>query len=151
MAVKIQNLDNWEDFENSLERLRADRDRLKTDRPTFISNLLYRGQSDSTWPLQTTLERYSGDNKYPLSDYYRKISVAKAQIETLTNKSWNIKTLPEFNNWLKDVDIIMNEPMPAYDYMIYLRHHGFPSPLLDWTQSPYIAAFFALDSAKSDA
>jgi predicted nucleotidyltransferase/HEPN domain-containing protein len=30
-------------------------------------------------------------------------------------------------------------------FMTYLRHNGFPSPLLDWTRSPYIAAFFAFN------
>ena len=30
-----------------------------------------------------------------------------------------------------------------YRYMAYLRHLGFPSPLLDWSRSPFVAAFFA--------
>lgn len=34
-------------------------------------------------------------------------------------------------------------------YLAHLRHNGFPSPLLDWTSSLYVAAYFAFSRAKS--
>ena len=34
-----------------------------------------------------------------------------------------------------------------FEYVAYLRHHRFPSPLLDWSRSPYVAAFFAFRDA----
>jgi hypothetical protein len=146
-----ETLENWEGFEDALKRLREVRDGLKSKGATHVSNLLYRGQSDSRWLLQTTLQRYTNTEKYRLLDYYRKISVTKPQIETTTGKSWEMPSYPEFSKWLENVDIFMPESLPAYDYLIYLRHHGFPSPLLDWTQSPYIAAFFAFSNLRADA
>jgi hypothetical protein len=91
-----------------------------------------------------------------LVDYYDLILSARAEIETFTGISWTIP--PQYRVIEKEMDHIpRNHDLvgselpfgrtPAYEYMAYLRHHGFPSPLLDWTRSPYLAAYFAFARA----
>lgn len=149
--MKELTLDSWEDFEAELDKMRTQRNHAKGANGLYISGFLFRGLGNSDWSLSTTLERFS-DKEFSLYSYYKLIFAAKTQIETFTDQEWDIPTPPEFQKWLdtEDGDLFLINHFPAYEYQIYLRHHGFPSPLLDWTKSPYVAAFFAFCEIKSE-
>jgi hypothetical protein len=108
--------------------------------------LLFRGQSKSSWELKTTLERKTTDEFHVLS-YMIYVSKVVSEIESFTGVDWKVPEYPELEKEVKEKQDTFRVHLPAYDFLVYLRHHGFPSPLLDWTESPYIAAYFAYISA----
>jgi len=143
MKIEDIEVENWYEFEKKLKKLYQEYPR-KTKDGMFHSPFVFRGQSDSEWELETTLDRDVNANM-PQLDYYRAISIAKPQIETFTGERWDIP-LPQEHPADSDKVSMGDLHMPiAWEYMIYMRHHGFPSPLLDWTRSYYIASFFAFD------
>jgi hypothetical protein len=144
--MQERDLASWEQFEVELRLLREERSNRKASSVLHVSDFLYRGHSEHTWRLSTTLER-QGKGNLTLRQYYRLISAARPQIETLTETTWNVPEYPEYEKWLSENDTLIPGRFPGYDYMVYLRHHGFPSPLLDWTRSPYVAAYFAFAHA----
>lgn len=110
--------------------------RSQTELP--VSTPIFRGHAAESWRLTTTLERYS-NQEYPVEEYYKIMRSIKPALESFMEKRWTLED--NFNS----IDNPYNPPQ-GYPFMIYLRHHGFPSPLLDWTMSPYVAAFFAFES-----
>jgi hypothetical protein len=154
-SLKVQefSLNGWAEFEQQVLRLDGmpPNNREYGGRPP-----LFRGLADCSWGLETTLERSHPDERcddtLSLRAYYRKIIAAKPAVETLSGRLWRkLPDPPKFDRLLKEhwsgwLDMIMFEQVAVYEYLVYLRHHGFPSPLLDWTVSPYVAAFFAFDA-----
>ncbi|MFG1485119.1 FRG domain-containing protein [Halobacteriovorax sp. RZ-1] len=86
---------------------------------------LCRGQSDSNWKLTTSFHRKKSGLDIP--SYFSYIHHLSDVVGTFENRVIDTEGNPNVNG----------------AFMAYLQHHGFPTPLLDWTLSPYVAAFFA--------
>ena len=140
-------VDRWSDFEGEIQR------RIAIPSPPRRP-WLFRGLGNSCWGLETTLER-SCPAERSFQNYYTRAFVAKAALETYTGRRWDLPLNPlQFaehvgNNWSVPPANILTEQI--YEYFVYLRHHGFPSPLLDWSASPYVAAFFAFEDAEPES
>lgn len=145
--VQIIKADSWEVFESKIAKLQEK----QAENPGLYGKLLFRGQSDSGWPLATTLER-NAPIGMEFREYYRTISWIKSEIETFTGNKWDAPEYGEIDRLVQEYDkfslAMTFGRFPAYGYMAHLRHHGFPSPLLDWTHSVYVAAYFAFRHAQ---
>ncbi len=128
----------WEDFEEAALRAISSTAELEERKGGHVSHPLFRGVSDSTKPLQSSLDRLG--KVTTLSAYHHTIKVVHRHVETVTGKEWHLDTSVHLGEFV----------LPAYEFMAYLRQNGFPSPLLDWTRSPYIAAFFAFRNIYHD-
>jgi hypothetical protein len=107
------------------------------------NEVVFRGQADATWELESTLERAS-NRDWTLRRYLDLASQIRPIIESYYPLPFPTPSRDEVHGWLRDEAYpsgIFN--MPSYDYLLYLRHHGFPSPFVDWTTSLYIAVGFA--------
>ena len=94
----------------------------------FVDNLsenwAFRGQINARWPLRTAIER---------SDFIR----LKNGIE--------VEFVAEFQRGARNY--LHKDELPEHliEWLALMQHHGAPTRLLDFSRSPFIAAYFAYE------
>jgi hypothetical protein len=94
---------------------------------------IYRGQRVAAWRLTSTVHRTALVRSIPdIAGYVNHmIPQVHDAVEGWTGRSWDL-----------------SKPLGLAEFLAFLQHNGFPTPLLDWTASPYVAAYFAFEAVN---
>lgn len=95
------------------------------------NGFVYRGQSDASWPLTSSLERI-------LEPVWEQPGFNFKKFEDFTIKMFSGK----FHLYS---DILIS-PRSKLEEIALMQHYGAPTRLVDFTQSPYLALYFSLES-----
>ena len=146
------DLNDWNEFPAAVADIRSrfGQRTIESDgkRINVENDVVFRGQADSDWKLETTLERISTE-RVTVQTYLRRATSIVNELETVSGRRWNLPDWPDVREKITSVQDSMRPILPCYEYLVYLRHHGYPSPLLDWSRSPYVAAYFALEQPNT--
>ena len=118
---RVFQLDSWEAF-------------LKLVTQPPYSHWAFRGERDERWPLYSSLSRY-----------LQNFGVAR--------KAWPAQEDRILRIFKRKAHQFLSKPPEWEDdfqWLALMQHHGAPTRLIDFTWSPYVAAFFALERTLAD-
>ena len=120
--IKELTFKSWDKFKASISET------LFEGRGFMRGKYLFRGHSDPNWQLTSTFDR---------------MFASRSKSERLLISS---EMMQIFKRSLESHEIAEEAKKDDGILLALGQHYGLPTRLLDWTESPYIAAFFAYNS-----
>ena len=96
-------------------------------------NFIWRGQAAAKWPLESTLDRILRQQGRSGDADVREDHLRRFKFSTRGRRGINPPRIDSDNDW-----------------WALGQHYGLATPLLDWTASPFVAAYFAYVDEKND-
>jgi hypothetical protein len=124
-----KRISNWPELQELIDELAA--------------ACVFRGQGNANWPLISSFNRLIGgaDEAVALQWEFASILRFRSQAHLylpITVMPPNLFKLTALDTYL--------------EWLMIMQHYGAPTRLLDWSQSPYVGAYFAvIDPGKNDA
>lgn len=113
----------FDDFTNEVQKL------TKVGEKTWV----FRGHKEACWDLRTTLEREC--ERFRISG------------DEVVRREYNM--VREFRRRIHHYEASVPDRNNVDEWMGLMQHYGAPTRLLDFTYSPYVAAYFAFENAES--
>lgn len=103
----------------------------------FLSPFIFRGQSNSEWELNTSLERTI--SKFKLNTYTN---------DYTTEERWMLHEFKRKSHLYLKHNIDFKD---HFEWLAIMQHHGAPTRLLDFTYSIFVASYFAVIDSNTNA